>query len=159
MDLIVITCNFSLHKSLTDGLELCGLLEDYCLHQLFALSFWRHPFTTEHPLLSKWCNATFLRICSYEKTNSCTSWMAWGWVNIHQFKILGWTIPLNISHVSLFFVSRPVACQHVACVLRYIRAQNVSWSVDEGLFYRVCLLANHRVRTKGETETEKSNVH
>ncbi len=26
------------------------------------LSFWRHPFTTEDPLVSKWCTATFLQI-------------------------------------------------------------------------------------------------
>ncbi len=38
----------------------CGLL--WCFYQLFGLSFWRHPFTTEHPLLSKWCNAIFLQI-------------------------------------------------------------------------------------------------
>ncbi len=35
----------------------CGLL--WCFYQLFGLSFWRHPFTAEDPLLSKWCNATF----------------------------------------------------------------------------------------------------
>ncbi len=29
-----------------------------CFYQLFGLSFWRHPFTAEHPLLSKWWNAT-----------------------------------------------------------------------------------------------------
>ncbi len=38
----------------------CGSL--WCFYQLFGLSFWRHPFTAEHPLLSKWCNATFLQI-------------------------------------------------------------------------------------------------
>ncbi len=38
----------------------CGLLG--CFYQLFGLSFWRHPFTTEDPLVSKWCNATFLQI-------------------------------------------------------------------------------------------------
>ncbi len=31
----------------------CVLL--WCFYQLFGLSFWRHPFTAEHPLLSKWC--------------------------------------------------------------------------------------------------------
>ncbi len=31
----------------------CVLL--WCFYQLFG--FWRHPFTAEHPLLSKWCNA------------------------------------------------------------------------------------------------------
>ncbi len=27
-------------------------------------SFWRHPFTADDPLVSKWCNATFLQISS-----------------------------------------------------------------------------------------------
>ncbi len=26
------------------------------------LSFWRHPFTAEHPLLRHWCSDTFLQI-------------------------------------------------------------------------------------------------
>ncbi len=46
-------------QMLTDGLEWCVLL---CCYQLFGLSFWRHPFTAEHPLMSKWCDATFLQI-------------------------------------------------------------------------------------------------
>ncbi len=44
----------------------CGLL--WCFHQLFRLSFWRHPFTAEDPLVSKWCNAKVLQICSREET-------------------------------------------------------------------------------------------
>ncbi len=40
----------------------CGLL--WCFYQLFGLSFWRHPFTAEDPLVSKWCNVKFLQICS-----------------------------------------------------------------------------------------------
>ncbi len=38
------------HKSLIDELESCGLL--WCFYQLFGLSYWRHPFTAEHPLVS-----------------------------------------------------------------------------------------------------------
>ncbi len=45
---------------LTEWLEWCGLL--WCFYQLFGLSFWRHPFTAEHPLLRHWCNDTFLQI-------------------------------------------------------------------------------------------------
>ncbi len=60
----------------------CALL--WCFYELFGLSFWRHPFTAEDPLLSKWCNAEFLQICSHEETNSSTSWMAWGWVQFQQ---------------------------------------------------------------------------
>ncbi len=33
----------------------CGLL--WCFYQLFGLSLWRHPFTAEDPLRSKWCDA------------------------------------------------------------------------------------------------------
>ncbi len=83
------TFSFWLLKMLTDGLEWCGL---WCFY-LFGLLFWRHPFTAEDPLLSKWCNATFLQICSDEETNSSTSWMTWGWGHSGKF-ILAWTIPL-----------------------------------------------------------------
>ncbi len=38
----------------------CGLL--WCFYQLFGLSFWRHPFTAEHPLLRHWYRDTFLQI-------------------------------------------------------------------------------------------------
>ncbi len=61
----------------------CGLL--WCFYQLFGLSFWRHPFTAEDPLVSKWCNDTFLQICYDEEIE----WMAMGWV---QFLQTDWTI-------------------------------------------------------------------
>ncbi len=44
--------NILLLNMLIAGLERCGLL--WCFYQLFGLSFWRHPFTAEDPLLSKW---------------------------------------------------------------------------------------------------------
>ncbi len=54
---------------LIDSLDFCGLhVELWCFYQLFGLSFWRHPFTTEDPFVSKWCNAKFLQICSDEET-------------------------------------------------------------------------------------------
>ncbi len=57
------------HKKLTEGLERCELIEDYCDVFISCLdSFWRHPFTAEHPLVSKWCNAKLLHICSHEET-------------------------------------------------------------------------------------------
>ncbi len=37
----------------------CGLL--WCFYQLFGLSFWWHPFTTEDSLVSEWCNAKLIR--------------------------------------------------------------------------------------------------
>ncbi len=62
---LFLTNTLSLYKTFIDRLELCGLLWD--LYQLFGLSFWRHPFTAEDPLVNKWYNATFLQICSDEK--------------------------------------------------------------------------------------------
>ncbi len=41
---------------------------------MFGLSFWRHPFTAEDPLMSKWCNATFSVSCS----RAPQSWY-WRW--------------------------------------------------------------------------------
>ncbi len=71
-----------------------GLL--WCFYQLFGLSFWRHPFTAEDPLVSKWCNATFLQIYTDEETNSFTSWMAWEGVNVQQFYFYFWmNYPFN----------------------------------------------------------------
>ncbi len=49
-------------------MDLSGV--DYCgFYQLFGLSFWRHPFTAEDPLVSKWWNAKFLKISSDEEKN------------------------------------------------------------------------------------------
>ncbi len=52
-----------------------------------SYKFWRHPFTADDPVVSKWCNAKFLQICSHEETNSSTFCMAW--VHFQQIFILG----------------------------------------------------------------------
>ncbi len=49
-------------KSSFTIIESYGLL--WCFHQL---SFWRHPFIAEDPLVSKWCNNKFSQICSDEE--------------------------------------------------------------------------------------------
>ncbi len=82
------TCSFSLHKTLTDGL--CGLLR--CFYQLFGLSFWRHPFTAEHPLMNKWCNATFLQIW-WRKTHILMDDLRVS--TFWHIVICGWIIPWN----------------------------------------------------------------
>ncbi len=51
----------------------------WCFYQLFGLSFWRHPFTAEEPLVSKWWNATFLQIYSIKKQTSLNL----GWYGVH----------------------------------------------------------------------------
>ncbi len=39
-------------------------------YQFLRLPFWQHPFTAEDPVVSKWCSATFLQMCSDEEANS-----------------------------------------------------------------------------------------
>ncbi len=96
MDFFLITTQLSLHKMLTDGLEWCGLL--WCFYQLFGLSFWRHPFTAEHPLVSKWRNATFLQIWWRNKLIYILDGLRVS--SFQQIFIFGWTIPLNESMTS-----------------------------------------------------------
>ncbi len=83
--------SYTLHKTLTDGLEWCGLL--WCFYQLFGLSFWRHPFTAEDPLLSKWWNATFLQIWWRNKLIYILDDLRGG-THFQQIFIFEWTIPL-----------------------------------------------------------------
>ncbi len=71
----------------------CGLL--WCFYQLFGLSFWRHPFTPEDPLVNKRCDAKFLQNCSNEETNSSTSCMSWRWVNLKKIIFFGWTFIIS----------------------------------------------------------------
>ncbi len=63
---------------------------DYCDVFISCLdSFWRHPFTAEEALVSKWCNAKFLQICSDVETNFSSSWIAWEWGHFQQIYFLG----------------------------------------------------------------------
>ncbi len=87
----------------------CGLL--WCFYQLFGHSFWRHPFTS---LVSKWCNAKFLQICSHEETNSSTSWKAYQqififWVNysFNTSKLHVICLDLNSLNLNLFLFFSP----------------------------------------------------
>ncbi len=69
----------------------CGLL--WCFYQLFGLSFWRHPFTAEHPLVSKWCNATFSPIWWRNKLIYILDDLRVSTFSAKK-KLGGWTFPL-----------------------------------------------------------------
>ncbi len=68
----------------------------WCFYQLFGLSFWRHPFTAEDPLVSKWCNAEFINICSDKETNVSTTHLGRpeGKYIFSKIVVFGWTIAL-----------------------------------------------------------------
>ncbi len=116
-----------------DGLEWCGLHNSmdllWCFYQLFGLSFWRHPFTAEDPLVSKWCDAKFLQTCSDEETNSSTSWMPWRWVHFQQILIFGWIIPLTWFLHFLEKMRVVVACEKLVMVSCGYFSALLHWSL------------------------------
>ncbi len=123
---------------LTDRLEWCWLL--WCFYQLFGLSFWRHPFTAEHALVSEWCNATFLQICSDEETNSSTSLMVWWWVHFwvnYSFKCIFIYRAVNELHVF-------VPSVRIGCVL---------WLLYGGVWVRLWIWNPHEPRSAPELES------
>ncbi len=97
----------------------CGLL--WCFYKLFRLSFWRHPFTAGHPLLSKWRNATFLKIWWRNKLLFCIKSL----LCFFQMNVIWFAISLlNAMTFSHFYISAKVSrgpvyvgskfpCQHL----------------------------------------------
>ncbi len=93
--------DMQLLKTLTDGLEWCGLLVDYC--DVFISCLDSHSDGT-HSLQSIHCwdtDAVTHFSKSDEETNSSSSWMDWGWVYFQLIFIFGWTIPLMAQIKSL----------------------------------------------------------
>ncbi len=87
----------------------CGLL--WCFYQLFGLSFWRHPFTAEDPLVSEWWNATFLQLWWRNKLIYILDDLRWA--HFQQIFIFAWTISLRV-----FPNSSPFHFRHLIFPLR-----------------------------------------
>ncbi len=70
----------------------------WCLYQLFGLSFRRHPFTAEDPLMSKRCNAIFLQIWRNK--------LIFDGLRMHtfftKFGVFGWTIAFMYTFLNSF---------------------------------------------------------
>ncbi len=84
----------SLHKMLIDGLEWRGLIVDYC--HVFISCLDPHSDGTHSLHRIHWGASGGMMNFSKSvlmKTQTA-SWMAWGWVNVQQIFIFGWTIPL-----------------------------------------------------------------
>ncbi len=84
VDLFLTNMQLFFNKMLIDGLDSCELLVDYCDVFISCLNsnFWRHPFTAEYPMVSKWFEeVNFSKSISNKETNSSTSWMALRWVH------------------------------------------------------------------------------
>ncbi len=84
-------CSFSLLKMLTDGLEWCGLLVDYC--DVFISCLDSHSDGTHSLQRIHWwaSDGLLYSFKSDEETNS--SWTPLGWVNVE----VRWTIALKIK--------------------------------------------------------------
>ncbi len=64
------------HSMFTNELESCELLVDYCDVFISCLDSHSDGTHSPHLLVSKCCNANFLKICYDEETDSSTFWMA-----------------------------------------------------------------------------------
>ncbi len=60
---------------------------DYC-DVFIRLSFWRHPFTAEHPLLRHWCRDAFLM---KKQTHPDLRWTE----DEQIFSVFGWAVSLS----------------------------------------------------------------
>ncbi len=84
------TCSFSLHKTIIDGLEWCGLLVDYC--DVFISCLDSHSDGT-HSLQSIHCWASGIMIHFSKSFKWRNKLIYISDVNVHIF-IFRWTIPL-----------------------------------------------------------------
>ncbi len=80
----------------------CGLL--WCFYQLFELSFWRHPFTAEHPLMRHWWNNTSLLyylslILGEDWLGKFTSALIQSFIFQHVAFVFCWSVFLFEPHV------------------------------------------------------------
>ncbi len=66
----------------------------WCFYQLFGLSFWRHPFTAEHPLLRHWCRHISTNLMKKQTHPNL------GCPEDEYIFIFGWTIPLRPDHTN-----------------------------------------------------------
>ncbi len=141
------TCTFLFHMMYE--LESSGLLS--CFYQLFGISFWRHPFTAEDPLMSKWCNAKFLKLFCDEETNLSTCWMTW--VHFQHIFIFGWTIPLTHwpqtqfleGHSSAQFSSSP----NQTHLIQIIKVFSITRNFQAGVIWSWLELNSAELRPSG----------
>ncbi len=85
----------------------CGLLWLLYFYQLFGPSFWWHPFTAEHPLVCKWCNATFFQI--WRRNKLILDGLGVSAFSAHL--IFGWTFALTpLSAVILRVKPKSLSC-------------------------------------------------
>ncbi len=91
---------------------------DYC-DVFIRLSFWRHPFTAEHPLLRHWCRDTFLQ--TWWRNKLISEGLRWAhfWMNCSFKHVMSCDcvrILFNVIFSKLVFLSKlnHVCCQSVA---------------------------------------------
>ncbi len=88
-----------IHKMLTDGLECCGLL--WCF---YGLSFWRHPFTPEHPLTLILTAPIHCRASIDSHSDGTHSLQSIYWLSF-------WRHPFTAEHLLTLLLTAPIHCR------------------------------------------------
>ncbi len=137
---------------LSDGLEWCGLLVDYC--DVFISCLDSHSDGT-HSLqrIHCWASDVMLHLSKTDKeTNSSTSWKVWGWVQYFHFWVNSPMIFITQLDVRLSVDSSSgengVERQEGWCVM-----QHGSWG-SEQLAYQHGVPLVVPVRSKGQTPVD-----
>ncbi len=149
IDLFLKTCSFLLHKMLING--------------LFGLSFWRHPFTAEDPLLSKWCRLklNFSKYVSMKKqTHLHLRWLQGVYI-ISKFSFLGGEIfsLSNNTGARGLYVAKLLNISILLLLLLLLTLLLLLKMASSGLF----LLQTHckmiRIKYKSNPECEMIGSH
>ncbi len=114
-------------QMLTDGLEWCGLL--WCFYQL---SFWRYPFTAEHPLLRHWCRDKLLQML--------TDGLEWCGLLWCFYQLSFWRHPFTAEHPLLRHWCRDKLLQMLTDGLEWC---GLLWCFYQLSFWRHPFTAEH----------------
>ncbi len=98
---------------------------DYC-DVFIRLSFWRHPFTAEHPLLRHWCRDTFLQTWRRNKLILIS--------DDPDGEHISWTIPSKIQTktLSCLYKARPAVLARLVWRQRVDLGRRIAgWACSE----------------------------
>ncbi len=117
--------------------------------QLFELSFWRHPFTAENPLVSKWCNAIFFfKTTMHNQTDifgNCIATWAVLLLLLYYLKTCSFAHSINIKlaeashHGNSLWICALSVCLTPLSVFWHCLSLKIAFMLFRCLFFRIAV--------------------